>query len=45
VVLDIELASRRMKLARLRDASPIHEQIFHEVMNWHVRPPEHAGVW
>jgi hypothetical protein len=29
-----------MKLARLRDASPIHEQIFQEVMNWHVRPPE-----
>jgi len=39
-VLDMQLASRRMKLARLREASPIHEQIFQEVMNWSIRPPE-----
>jgi ankyrin repeat protein len=40
VALDMQLASRRMKLARLREASPIHEQIFKEVMDWFVRPPE-----
>jgi ankyrin repeat protein len=40
VVLDMALSSRRMELARLREASPIYEQIFQKVMNWLVRPPE-----
>lgn len=39
-VLDMQLASRRMELARLREASPIHEEVFQEVMNWFIRPPE-----
>ena len=39
-VLDVQLASRRMHLARLREASPDHEQIYQEVMNWFIRPPE-----
>lgn len=39
-VLDIQLASRRMELARLREASPIYEELFEHVMEWHLRPPE-----
>jgi ankyrin repeat protein len=39
-VLDIQLASRRMELARLREASPIYEELFEHFMEWQLRPPE-----
>jgi hypothetical protein len=39
-VLDIALASRRLALAHLREASPHHRELFDQVMDWFIRPPE-----
>ncbi len=39
-VLDIDLASRRLALAQVRDSSSRNAEIFKQVMDWHIRPPE-----
>lgn len=39
-VLDVELASRRLALACMRESSSSYREIFKEVMDWFVRPPE-----
>lgn len=40
VVLDVDLASRRLALAQLRDSSSRNAEIFKQVMDWYIRPPE-----